>query len=353
MNKTYMLIALCALALNCKSANASIFCVSSSAQLTSALSTAESNGQSDEIRVQSGLYSATSGLTAFVYSSGESFSLEIKGGYRSSCAGQVPRANETVLTGSGVRQVFSISSDTAAISQLSISNLTIRNGFSSTNGAGLNIVSIAANALGVTVERIILENNVSNASAGALRVTSGGGLVQVRGNLLFNNQSAANAAAGIMTINYSDNVTDRLIFRDNTIVNNTCTSTAPISCTIGGFFHGGNARAKYINNVFSANHGSDLSLQGGSNVELSYNNIVNLAGTPLSNTDAFTHLDPLFINPAQDNYRLQVDSPLRNAGSNSLGFSAIDLDGETRLYENLLDLGAYESHDPVFANGYE
>jgi hypothetical protein len=353
MRTTYTLIAMCALTFICNSVDAAIFCVSTSAQLTSALDTAENNGQNDEIRVQSGLYSATSGSTAFVYSSGESFSLDIKGGYMASCSGQIPRANETILTGSAVRKVMAIGSDITAVSLLRISNLTIRHGFSNTNGAGLSISSAAENALGITVERVIFENNISNATGGALRVFSDGGLVQVRGNLFFRNQSAANAAAGIMTINYSDNVTDRLIFRDNTVVNNTCTPAAPISCTIGGVFHGGNGHAKYINNIFASNDGTDLSLQGGSNVELSHNNILNLAGAALSNTNAFTLVDPLFVDPAQDNYRLQIDSPLRNAGPSTLGFAAIDLDGETRLHESALDVGAYENHDIILSNGFE
>jgi predicted outer membrane repeat protein len=56
------------------------------------------------------------------------------------------------------------------------------------------------------------------------------------------------------------------------------------------------------------------------------------------------HLDPLFVDAAGGNYRLQATSPCIDAGDNSLVPVGIttDLDGNARIQNGTVDMGAYE-----------
>src|SRR5262249_15377207 len=56
-------------------------------------------------------------------------------------------------------------------------------------------------------------------------------------------------------------------------------------------------------------------------------------------------VDPLFINPAATNYRLQPDSPLINQGTNTPtgGLPSVDADNLPRIVGGTVDIGAYEA----------
>ena len=54
-------------------------------------------------------------------------------------------------------------------------------------------------------------------------------------------------------------------------------------------------------------------------------------------------LDPQFVSAASGNFRLLSISPCLNAGTNLLWMTgALDLDGNPRVMENTVDIGAYE-----------
>jgi hypothetical protein len=56
---------------------------------------------------------------------------------------------------------------------------------------------------------------------------------------------------------------------------------------------------------------------------------------------------PLFINEANGNFQLQSNSPCINWGDNSVVTNATDLDGNTRIVEGTVDMGAYEYQGTV------
>jgi hypothetical protein len=59
--------------------------------------------------------------------------------------------------------------------------------------------------------------------------------------------------------------------------------------------------------------------------------------------------DPLFINYAGGDYRLESNSPCINIGSNGFASTTNDLDGHPRVVDGVVDMGAYEyQHVPWF-----
>jgi hypothetical protein len=75
-----------------------------------------------------------------------------------------------------------------------------------------------------------------------------------------------------------------------------------------------------------------------------------VAWNTATGTDGGNNMDanPMFNDPANDDYTLQSTSPAINSGSNSHfagAATATDLSGNPRIYSNTIDMGAYEVQD--------
>ena len=57
--------------------------------------------------------------------------------------------------------------------------------------------------------------------------------------------------------------------------------------------------------------------------------------------------DPAFVNPSVSDYHLQLNSPCINKGNNAYVTTATDLDGNPRIVQGTVDVGAYEFQAPV------
>ncbi len=69
----------------------------------------------------------------------------------------------------------------------------------------------------------------------------------------------------------------------------------------------------------------------------------NLWYSPRGNTDKLSPFaDPKFVNPSKNDFRISSDSPARNAGIYEIPLSEMDLDGNARICEGIVDIGAYE-----------
>jgi len=338
-------------------ARAAEFCVSTNTQLLQAFTTAASNNQADTIKLEVGTYTGNGSSVAFAYSTAQNFTLIVAGGYISNppqmCDQQVDQPGATVLTGSDVRQVLKLNGSPGTIGGLSLSNLTIRDGFSSQSGAGLEIGGGAGFTGNVLVSRVIFERNVGTGIGGGMSLYTEG-IVNIRNNLFLLNRCALSNCAISATVNATSPTTTRAFFGNNTIVGNQCTSGS--SCTATGARFGGSARALFYNNVFAANSNGDLDLfsfSGGS-VDLYYNNLVSRTGTaPASMVGNIAFANPQFIDLLNEDFRPTLNSPLRNAGTNEFVLQNIDLAGMPRINEGRVDIGAYESSDRIFTDSFD
>jgi hypothetical protein len=332
------------------SANAATFCVANSSQLQQALTTSETNADPDNsILVQPGTYSTSSGSTAFVYSGPESKPLDIIGGYvtvgGTPCALISYKARLTVLSGSGVRQVLNLTGGA-----MRVFNMTIKDGHATVPGAGLSMAALGENSL--VVGLMIFDNNVSEASGGGLSMSESGSTAAIIGNLFTNNRCATNGCAMNGVFSAVDPSVHYVSFGGNTVASNSCSNGAPGTCTTGGVKFSGSARSIIYNNAFALNGGLDLDLQG-ANGSLYNSNVPSKAGTFTPNSGNLALANPGFVDPADKDYRLRYDSPLRNVGTSSYFMQNYDLDGNGR-FNVPLDMGAYERpEDQFFFDNFE
>lgn len=82
------------------------------------------------------------------------------------------------------------------------------------------------------------------------------------------------------------------------------------------------------------------------------------ADAPFTNVTTGSNLlgiDPLFVSPAMWDCRLRTGSPALNEGDNSPpgGLGQTDLDGNPRVFDIVVDIGAYEWVAALFEDGFE
>jgi hypothetical protein len=335
------------------STQAAVFCVDTNAELQQAFMTAASNSEDDTVKIETGTYEGSSAV-AFAYSTNQNFALTVSGGYLPACALQLLQPSLTVLSGSDARQVLQLFGSTGTSGGISLSNLTIRDGFSSQQGAGLFIGGGGSYSGNVSVSRVIIERNTSTAIGGGMAVFSDGGIVNVVNNLFLLNRCGTSNCAISATVNATSATNHRAFFGNNSIVFNQC--SAGSSCSETGARFGGSARAAFYNNVFAGNSNGDLNLLslGSGSVDLYNNNLVSRTGTaPTIVSGNIAFANPQFIDVLNDDFRPSFTSPLRNAGTSLFALLSIDLIGESRVNEFRVDIGAYENSDLIFENQFD
>jgi hypothetical protein len=79
-----------------------------------------------------------------------------------------------------------------------------------------------------------------------------------------------------------------------------------------------------------------------------YNGLLNYCCTLEQPTSGFGNItnDPVFVNPAGADYRLNSNSPCINTGNNAYVSGTNDLDGNPRIVGGTVDIGAYEYQTP-------
>ena len=269
---------------------------------------------------------------------------------------------------------------------ITMRNLIVENNVSIAEGAVRFFNGIENNST-FTVESCIFRNNLSTYSSSLTFITSEVSFnnpvnqnVNIYNSLFYNN--TASDLVGSTRASFSGSsigiFTNNLSTQNVSIVNNTFTEnkdfgtgSADPKATIVLRRYGiwsapndnGDLFAEVYNNIFTNNYDAlnnvaaqDICLMNFPNRflnELSVKNnrmdndayLTSLAIVPdISNN---LQNSPNFVNSTSDIFRLQTGSPLIDAGDNSYLPASIseDLDGNNRIVNSLIDLGAYE-HDP-------
>ena len=143
---------------------------------------------------------------------------------------------------------------------------------------------------------------------------------------------------------------DSSLIANNTISNNYIFYNAPSSG-----MNSNNSHNTFLNNVFLSSGNPDSLFYTYSNsvsADIDSNFFAGIDACPsspqiLCGPGNLFGIDPLFVNPDSNDYRLQPCSPLRDAGANAAvpPFLLTDLDGRPRILGGTVDIGAYETPD--------
>lgn len=330
--------------------HAAVFCVGNSTQLQSALSTSASNGENDTIRVKTGTYTGTGSSVAFAYSTSEDFDLSILGGYVDFgavlCGNRLPDPRLTVISGSGARQALRLSPASGTDGTLRVDRLTFRDGNALERGGGLQ-AGLNGYTGRISIERVYFDHNQA-AFGGGLSI-GGNGTVIVRNNLFNGNTASGGAASAEVTNNSANTNLVTVEIGNNTVFGGHCDG----GCGTGGMVLSGTMRGVLFNNLFALNDGNDVQiLLASTDIDLIHNNINQLAGTPVLQAGNLNIINPQFEDFLNDDFHIQESSPMRNAGDETYSVGVDAFDGSDRVFEGVVDIGAYEVA-PLFASGFE
>jgi hypothetical protein len=297
----------------------------------------------------------------------------------------------TVINGGGLRVVTFQSSEDAN---------TVLDGFTITNGDG-GIFTDGSNTMPLITNNIITGNSASWGGAiycrsGSLPTITGnvlsfnsglwGGAIYCNGSgvnpMITNNLIHGNSGTyggGITNNNYGSPIVIGNVIYDNTatygsgifceysvcyIVNNTITGNASTSSGGGVYVHK-DSLVSIANTVIwdnTAPTGPELAvaytLSKPATCNVDYSDLkggqaavfVDPSCTlnwGVGNIDA----DPLFADPAMDDYHLNFPSPCRDAGDNSSVIGTEDFEGDLRIANGVVDMGADEFYQHLYHLG--
>jgi hypothetical protein len=331
------------LACTCASATTTV-CVTDAAGLQAALNAADGSTDTTVIEVARGTYNVGGSPLSFHSTSMTQGQLDITGGYNADCSALIKNPALTVLDGAGVSRVL----DIVSANGISVRYLTIQNGAAPSNFTGGMIVE-STNG-GVIVDYNIFRNNSATNFAGLgayIFGPSATSALHVDGNLIVGNSASSSFAAGVV-----ENLgTGSTYVTNNTIAGNTTTSNS--SSNDGSLVLRFGTAPFASNNIAWGNTRADLDV---ANAPLLMNNDIGVIGNG-GIIDAASAgnlaVDPQFS--ATTDFHLQATSPLLGAGTLTPAgnLPTIDIEGHPRSYNGLVDMGAYERGDKIFADGYD
>jgi hypothetical protein len=288
------------------------------------------------------------------YSEGLSIStakeLTISGGWDSGFTSQAQDPSLTVINGDtdgdtvGNGPVLSIT----AVSSLTVENLTLANG-NSASGGGIKIEP-ADGPVTLKLVNAALRDNVAGDGAGVFMssTTSEAFITLNVVNTIIAASWTAGRGGGIAAFASNDGtVTVNLI-------NSTITDNRAVGAGAGlsiMTMDTASAGASITNSIIWGNLLTDLTEDGirtsGASISViaSYSNIPT---EPYASVPTNISADPVFLNPALLDYRLNNDSPAINAGDNaSASALAADIMGQPRVANGTVDMGAHEYQPAV------
>ena len=321
-------------------AHAGTSCVDTASAIATALDSAEANGEDDDIRIVAGHYALPATL---VHSTHEAFALRLSGGWAAGCSARAGAA--TTLDGGGTHRVLQVSSDSTG--DLEITDLVFSGGWNDAATAG-GALAVETASRDVLIERNLFAGNEDTHQGGAARiaVSTADGVVRVRNNIVAGN--GAPEGAGLVV---HAGIGDAWIVNNTIIANST---SVPGALCAGLCVFGGSAFT-LSNNILWNNPAGDLHIGTTGTTTLLHNDIGSISGgAPGPGSVGNLDVEPGF-GPGLFNLRLAPDSPLVDAGLDAApgGIGALDYGRMPRLQDAHVDIGAYETGDRIFSDGFE
>lgn len=220
-----------------------------------------------------------------------------------------------------------------------IGNIISNNAFGS-GGGGISLFAAGGP---------LIQNNIITGNNGG---TQGGGLImfndaspQIIGNVFSHN--SASQGAGLYWLTPLS--TPGILLLNNTITDNTGTQGSAV------FTSAFNDNTSIQNNVIIGQAGVDSvfceSFNNNTPPPFTANDVFVAGALPYggicsdqTGLQGNISADPLFVDTAVDNFHLQPASPAINTGNNTarIALPATDIDGNTRVFNNTVDIGAFE-----------
>ena len=190
--------------LNSSNVFSTTFCVGTASELSTALSTATSNGEDDIIRAQQGTYNGN-----FIYASTEAYGVTIEGGYAAGCGSREVDATNTVLDSNNNGVVLVLSAPDV-IAVFLVDGLTVQNGNASSARGGGVYVGNSGGTVKITNCRII--SNYASNYGGGIYVTGANNILFEQNEI----EENSTAGGGLCIFNAGESIT----IKENDISNN-------------------------------------------------------------------------------------------------------------------------------------
>ncbi len=290
--------------------------------------------------------------------------------------------------------IFVSSTGVGSTSQLILRNLVIQ--FNEAENGGGGVASFGNSNNTLTLENVTISNNSAPIGAGLYNEASApnsSSLVTYIKGLVFGNTATGQGGGGFANISDADGALAELNLINLLVYNNSTTSgnggaalqevnggnaeTTLLNSTVadnttsgqGGafanYFNSGSSSNLIVSNTIiwdnTGTTGASLLVQSGAASVTDFNfsllqvaacidaGIINSGGTVNCNAGVIFNQDPLFLNAAAGNYRVDMGSPAVNSGNNDLvpTFLTTDLDGVSRIRDGNVDMGAFELFIPI------
>ncbi len=242
-----------AVLLICWSVNAEEFCVGTAIELTDALNQAETNGESDIIKIQQGIYSGN-----FSFNSNQNMNISLLGGYEQQCISRVIDPINTVLDAAASGTPLSITKN--GDGNVEVEGMTMRNG--GYRGFYIHLY----NDSGGNVGAIKVKNNImaNNKPKGGIYIDSSDnpshtpGAITISSNVVSGNVSDSGAGGLAMQVQWGSS--NDIIIANNLFVGNIGTGSENGGVSI---YMGTNTLLYFVNNTVSGNHAEDTAAEVG------------------------------------------------------------------------------------------
>ena len=225
----------------------------------------------------------------------------------------------TIIDGGGTSRCATLGTANAHTNTV-LNGFTLTNGFATVIGGG--------SAYG-TLNNCTLSNNTAEYGGGSARSTLNN--CTLTGNTAEFGGGSAQATLNNCTLIGNTANRDGGGSREGTL--NNCTLRGNEAYGVGG----GSYLGRLNNCIVWGNTSDSVGSENYYSIDFNYCNTF-----PLPAGRGNISQDPLFVDATNGDYRLEAGSPCIDAGNNDYVTTATDLDGNTRIMNGTVDMGAYE-----------